>query len=86
MDSGFVRPPSKYALVDLGSLSGGDVFHFGNISTEIAVAEDALYMVVSGGKERSTQIVSSKDGLLLLRSDTYKVRYLPSARVLIHTS
>lgn len=88
MDSGFIRPPEKDPLIDLSSLEGGNVFHFGNITTEHAVAEDALYMVictpVNANKDGRVKITSMKDGLILERDGMHKVRYLPSAKVLIH--
>ena len=59
--------------VRLDSLKGGAVFHFADMTYDTAVAEDAIFMVVAGGKDNRTQIACIKDGLLLQRDNCHKV-------------
>lgn len=84
MDSGYIQEIEEDPSVDLGSLNGGDVFRFANISAQRAIEEDALYMVVSGGKDERTQVSSLKDGLLLVRDNSHKVCHHPDAIMYIN--
>ena len=70
------------ATVLLKNLKGGDVFHFAADSFDGALKCDAIYMVVSGGKESRIQITNLKDGLLLQRDDCHKVILLNTSIVL----
>jgi len=72
----------KQDTISLKNLKGGDVFHFANISFESALKEDAIYSVVSGGKESRVQISCVADGLLLMRDDCHKVCQLNTTMVL----
>lgn len=72
----------KQASVLLRTLVPSNVFHFATLTFDEAIAEDAVYMVVQGGKESRVQIVGIKDGLILQRDDTHKVCRLNASMVL----
>ena len=68
--------------IKLSSLQGGNVFHFANISFDDALKEDAVDIVVSGGKDGRIQIAAIKDGLLLQRDECHKVCTLNTTMIL----
>lgn len=70
------------AKTSLGSIKPGDVFHFADITIGQAYSDDAVYIVLSGGKDGRIQIANVKDGLVLLRDDEHKVIKLNMTMVL----
>ena len=72
----------KQTEITLKNLKGGDVFHFANISFENALKEDAIYSIVSGGKDTRVQIQNVTDGLLLMRDDCHKACKLNTTMIL----
>jgi len=67
----------KYEIEDrsvlLKTVEAGKCFYFSGISENDAVNENAVYMVVSGGKDSRVQIVNLYDGLLMQRDDCHNV-------------
>ena len=67
------RQKKTISSVKLSTLKGGTVFHFANILFDNAIKEEAIYKVVSGGKDNRVQIVALIDGLLLQRDGCHNV-------------
>jgi len=63
----------KDKSVLLSALKAGECFHFATTPFNDAINEDAIYIVVSGGKESRVQFANLKDGLLMQRDDCHRV-------------
>jgi len=69
--------------VFLKAIKGGESFHFATDTIHQAISEDAIYFVVSGGKDDRVQIANLSDGLLLQRDGSHKVIKLNTKMIVL---
>ena len=66
----------------LGTIAKGAVFYFTADGYQNAISENAIYMVVHGGKDDRVQIVNLHDGLIMQRDSCHFVTPLQSKIVI----
>jgi hypothetical protein len=68
------RSKIKKDVVSLGSLKGGDVFRYEHVELEVALNENALFMVLQAPEKNGVVMTANTyDGLCLARDKEHRV-------------